>query len=101
VYRLFGLDPAGAPITTMSIGVDTPEVTKQKVEEAADFPVLKIKMGIGKDAETLEAIRAVTKKPLRVDANEAGRRRKRRSRRSSGSSRTAAWNSSNSRCAPT
>jgi L-alanine-DL-glutamate epimerase-like enolase superfamily enzyme len=70
VYRLFGLDPAGAPITTMSIGVDTPEMTKQKVEEAADFPVLKIKMGIGKDAETLEAIRAVTKKPLRVDANE-------------------------------
>jgi L-alanine-DL-glutamate epimerase-like enolase superfamily enzyme len=70
VYRLFGLDPADAPITTMSIGVDTPEVTKQKVEEAADFPVLKIKMGIGKDEDTLKAIRAATKKPLRVDANE-------------------------------
>jgi L-Ala-D/L-Glu epimerase len=70
VYRLFGLDPADAPITTMSIGVDTPELTKQKVEEAADFPVLKIKMGIGKDEETLKAIRAVTNKPLRIDANE-------------------------------
>jgi L-alanine-DL-glutamate epimerase-like enolase superfamily enzyme len=70
VYRLFGLDPADAPITTMSIGIDTPEVTKQKVEEAADFPVLKIKMGIGKDEDTLRAIRAVTKKRLRVDANE-------------------------------
>jgi L-alanine-DL-glutamate epimerase-like enolase superfamily enzyme len=70
VYRLFGLDPADAPITTMSIGVDTPEMTKQKVEEAAAFPVLKIKMGIGKDEDTLKAIRAVTKKRLRVDANE-------------------------------
>jgi L-alanine-DL-glutamate epimerase-like enolase superfamily enzyme len=70
VYRLFGLDPADAPITTMSIGVDTPEMTRQKVEEAADFPVLKIKMGIGKDEDTLKAIRAVTKKHLRVDANE-------------------------------
>ena len=70
LYRLFGLDPADAPVTTMSIGVDTPEVTKQKVEEAAEFPVLKIKMGIGKDEATLEAIRAVTNKPLRVDANE-------------------------------
>ncbi len=70
VYRLFGLDPADAPVTTMSIGVDTPELTKQKVEEAADFPVLKIKMGIGRDEHTLEAIRAVTSKPLRVDANE-------------------------------
>jgi L-alanine-DL-glutamate epimerase-like enolase superfamily enzyme len=70
IYRLFGLDPADAPLTTMSIGVDTPELTKQKVEEAADFPVLKIKMGIGKDEDTLKAIRAVTTKPLRVDANE-------------------------------
>ena len=75
VYRLFGLDPADAPITTMSIGVDTPELTKQKVDEAADFPVLKIKMGIGKDEDTLKAIRAVTKKPLRVDANEGWKTR--------------------------
>lgn len=70
LYRLFGLDPADAAITTMSVGVDTPEVTRQKVEEARAFPVLKIKMGIGKDAATLDAIRAVTSKPLRVDANE-------------------------------
>ena len=70
IYRLLGLDPKDAPITTFSIGVDTPEMTRQKVEEAADFPVLKIKMGIGKDEDTLKAIRAVTKKPLRIDANE-------------------------------
>ncbi len=70
VYRLCGLDPADAPVTTMSIGVDTPEMTRKKVEEAADFPVLKIKMGIGKDEDTLKAIRAITKKRLRVDANE-------------------------------
>ena len=70
VYRIFGLDPADTPITTMSIGVDTPEMTRQKVDEAADFPVLKIKMGIGRDEDTLTAIRAVTKKHLRVDANE-------------------------------
>ena len=70
VHRLLGLDPADAPITTMSIGVDTPEMTKQKVDEATDFPVLKIKMGIGKDEDTLKAIRAVTTKHLRVDANE-------------------------------
>jgi L-Ala-D/L-Glu epimerase len=45
-------------------------MTKQKVEEANDFPVLKIKMGVGKDEDTLKAIRAVTRKPLRIDANE-------------------------------
>jgi L-alanine-DL-glutamate epimerase-like enolase superfamily enzyme len=70
IYRLFGLDPADAPITTFSIGIDTPEMTRQKVLEAEPFPVLKIKVGLDTDEATVEAVRAATKKPLRVDANE-------------------------------
>jgi L-alanine-DL-glutamate epimerase-like enolase superfamily enzyme len=70
VYRLFGLDAADAPVTTFSIGIDTPEITKQKVREAETFPVLKIKVGLDTDESTIEAVRSVTKKPLRVDANE-------------------------------
>ncbi len=70
LYRYFGLDPNDAPITTFSIGIDTPEITRQKVREAAAFPILKIKVGLKTDEPTLEAVRSVTKKPLRVDANE-------------------------------
>jgi L-Ala-D/L-Glu epimerase len=70
LYRYFGLDSADAPVTTFSIGIDTPEVTKQKVLEAESYPVLKIKVGLDKDESTMEAIRSVTKKPLRLDANE-------------------------------
>ena len=70
LYRLLGLDAAKAPVTTFSIGIDTPEVIKQKVVEAGDFPVLKIKVGRDNDAEILAAVREVTDKPLRVDANE-------------------------------
>ncbi len=70
LYRFLGLDPRDAPITTFSIGIDTPEATKQKVLEAEQYPVLKIKVGLDKDEETIEAVRAVTKKPLRLDANE-------------------------------
>ena len=70
LYRYFGLDPADAPITTFSIGIDTPEITRQKVIEAEPYPVLKIKVGLDKDETTMEAIRSVTKKPLRLDANE-------------------------------
>jgi L-Ala-D/L-Glu epimerase len=70
VYRLFGLDRADAPVTTFSIGIDTPEVTREKVREAEAFPVLKIKVGLDTDEPTMEAVRSVTKKPLRVDANE-------------------------------
>jgi L-alanine-DL-glutamate epimerase-like enolase superfamily enzyme len=70
LYRYFGLDPKDAPITTFSIGIDDPKTTTAKVEEAAPFPVLKIKVGLDSDEATMEAVRAVTKKPLRVDANE-------------------------------
>ena len=70
LYRHFGLDPGDAPVTTFSIGIDTPETTRQKVREAEAFPVLKIKVGLDTDEATIEAVRSVTKKPLRVDANE-------------------------------
>ena len=70
LYRYFGLDPKDAPITTFSIGIDNPETTKAKVEEADEYPVLKIKVGLDSDEATIAAVRAVTKKPLRVDANE-------------------------------
>ena len=70
LYRYFGLDPKDTPMTTFSIGMDNPETTRQKIEEAAAFPVLKIKVGVGDDEATIAAVRAVTKKPIRVDANE-------------------------------
>lgn len=70
LYRHFGLDPKDTPVTTFSIGIDSPETTREKVREAQDFPVLKIKVGLQSDEATLEAVRSVTSKPLRVDANE-------------------------------
>ena len=70
LYRLFGLNAAHAPVTTFSIGIDTPEVTRRKVREAEPFPVLKIKVGLDSDETTIGAVREVTDKPLRVDANE-------------------------------
>ena len=68
--KFFGLDAADAPITDFSIGIDTPEITRQKTREAEDFPVLKVKVGLKTDEPTIEAVRSVTKKPIRVDANE-------------------------------
>jgi L-alanine-DL-glutamate epimerase-like enolase superfamily enzyme len=70
LYRYFGLDPYDAPITTFSIGIDTPEITRQKVREAEPFPVLKVKVGLDTDEATIAAVRSVTNRPLRVDANE-------------------------------
>jgi L-alanine-DL-glutamate epimerase-like enolase superfamily enzyme len=70
LYAYFGLDPADTPLTTFSIGIDTPEITRQKTREAAEFPILKVKVGLSTDEPTIEAVRSVISKPLRVDANE-------------------------------
>jgi L-alanine-DL-glutamate epimerase-like enolase superfamily enzyme len=70
LWKFLGLDRRDAPLTTFSIGIDKAEVIRQKVREAEAFPVLKIKVGLANDEEVIEAVRGVTKKPLRVDANE-------------------------------
>jgi L-Ala-D/L-Glu epimerase len=70
LYTYFGLDPKDTPLTTFSIGIDTPEITRQKTREAAPYPILKVKVGLATDEPTIEAVRSVTNKPLRVDANE-------------------------------
>ena len=69
VYRLWGLDPARAPRSTFTIGIDTAEKLREKVLEAEQYPILKIKLGSGRDLEILRTIRSLTDKELRVDAN--------------------------------
>ncbi len=73
LWKFLGLDKNDAPLTTFSIGIDKAEVIRQKVKEAEPFPVLKIKVGLDNDEEVIAAVRSVTKKPLRVDANEGFR----------------------------
>ena len=69
LYRLWGLDPAKAPMSTFTIGLDTPEKMSAKVEEAAQYPILKIKLGTDRDVEILRTIRDATDREIRVDAN--------------------------------
>jgi len=69
VYQLWGLDPAKAPRSTFTIGIDTAEMLRQKVLEAEQYPILKIKLGTDRDLEILQTIRGLTTKELRVDAN--------------------------------
>lgn len=70
LYELMGIDPRGTPPTSFTIGMDTPEVVVEKVLQAGNFDVLKVKMGSDDDRAVLEAVRDVTDRPLRVDANE-------------------------------
>jgi L-alanine-DL-glutamate epimerase-like enolase superfamily enzyme len=70
LWRLFGLDPAKTPLTSFTIGLDTIETTLAKVREVADHPILKVKLGAGREIEIVEAIRARYTGTIRIDANE-------------------------------
>jgi L-alanine-DL-glutamate epimerase-like enolase superfamily enzyme len=70
LYELLGIDPSSMPVTSFTIGMDTPDIVEEKVREAERFAVLKVKMGSEDDRRVLEAVRSVTDRPVRVDANE-------------------------------
>ena len=69
IWKSWGLDPGSIPVSTFTIGIDSPAVIRQKVKEASQYPVLKVKLGGGNDIEILTAIREETDRELRVDAN--------------------------------
>ena len=69
-YKIWGFDQADTPNTSFTIGIDTPEVVRQKVAEAAPYNILKVKLGMSTDREMIETIRSVTDKPLCVDVNQ-------------------------------
>lgn len=71
VYKLFGSKPREELFTSYTIGIDTIDVMLEKVEEAQEFPILKIKMGrdVNQDIEVIKEIRKMTDKIIRVDAN--------------------------------
>lgn len=70
-YRIWGLNPAKAPSTTFTIGIDTPEIVREKTLECAErFNILKVKVGLDSDAQMISTIRSVTDLPLAVDANQ-------------------------------
>lgn len=69
-YKIWGFDPANTPNTSFTIGIDTPEVVKQKVAEAAPYKILKVKLGMATDRQMIETIRSATNVPLCVDVNQ-------------------------------
>lgn len=69
-YKIWGFDKSKTPYTTFTIGIDKPDVVRQKVKEADEFKILKVKLGKENDREMIETIRSVTDKPLTADANQ-------------------------------
>ncbi len=72
VYRLWGLDAADAPESSFTIAIADNEGLRRRIDDAAEYPILKIKLGTDRDKEIVRVVRdAAPGKRLRADANAA------------------------------
>ena len=73
VSRMLGLDGMPMPRSSFTIGIpETMADLRQRVEEAAEYPIIKVKLGSDRDVEIIRTVRlAAPDKVLRVDANAA------------------------------
>ena len=75
-HKLWGLNRTKTPNTSFTIGIDTPEVIKEKVHEAEIYKILKVKLGRDNDKEMIKTIRSVTNTPICVDVNQGWKDKK-------------------------
>src|SRR5687768_17003978 len=73
LYRLWGLDASRAPQSSFTIAIPESEKDlRARLGEAAQYPVLKVKLGSPRDEEIMRVVREeAPDKILRVDANAA------------------------------
>jgi L-alanine-DL-glutamate epimerase-like enolase superfamily enzyme len=73
LYRLWGLDPTKAPLSSFTIAIAANETElRERIAQAGQYPVLKVKLGTDHDEEIIRIVRdAAPDKVLRVDANAA------------------------------
>lgn len=69
-YKIWGLNPKRIPPTSFTIGIDTEDIIRQKVAEADQFKILKVKLGLDTDKMIIDTIRSVTDVPLCADINQ-------------------------------
>ena len=68
LYQLWNVDPAKAPVSDYTIGIDSIEKMIDKMK-AHPWPVYKIKLGSSEDIHIMKALRKETNALFRVDAN--------------------------------
>lgn len=69
-FNIWGLAKEAAPFTSFTIGIDKPDIVKEKVKEAEGFKYLKVKLGKENDKEMIKIIRDESDVPIVVDVNQ-------------------------------
>ena len=102
LYEFLGLSfGEGKHISSITIGLDSPEIIRRKTEEAEPFPILKLKVGAPNDAEILAALREVAPRKLCASMRmKHGRQRRKPCATSKSWPPIRTSSSSSSRCRP-
>lgn len=69
-HKILGLNKEKTPISSFTIGIDDINIIEQKIKEAEENSILKIKLGTENDMEIINAVRNVTDKPITIDVNQ-------------------------------
>jgi len=75
LWQMLGVTPENMPPTSFTLGMDTPDILRQKMLEASDFQIIKVKLGSSDDREIIRTIRQVSDKPIYADANQGWKNR--------------------------
>ncbi len=70
LYRLLGLAGLELPLTSYTVGVKDVDLIRDEIDRLRTFPVLKVKLGFGREEELLDLISAETGAVIRADVNE-------------------------------
>jgi L-Ala-D/L-Glu epimerase len=72
VHQLLGLSRLPLPPTSFTIAITAPDQLEARVREAAQYPILKVKLGTDRDLHIVRTIHHVApQSTIRVDANAA------------------------------
>lgn len=74
-WQLFGANKDDTPFTTYTLGIDEPEILKQKIEDGTSYKILKVKLNGENDRASIETIRSITDKPIAIDVNQGWKKK--------------------------
>jgi L-alanine-DL-glutamate epimerase-like enolase superfamily enzyme len=69
-WQLFDCLKDNTPYTSYTLGIDEPEIIRQKIEEGAPYKILKVKLNGENDKQIISAIRSMSDKPIAIDVNQ-------------------------------
>jgi len=69
-WEIFNCDKNNTPYTSYTLGIDEPKVIKEKVMDAENFRILKVKLNGENDKAIISAIRDISNKPIVIDVNQ-------------------------------